>query len=303
MKRLVLGCVLGAFFASGAAAAADPGAGNVNGSGPDPSASVTTAAPTLDTTVDGVQFTVSGGNLNVTGDSSGSKVKLEESGGVWKATVDTTAPAVTAKVEPTTKVQIGGVTGSVDVNLGAGNDQLIMQNGTIGDHLTIRMGEGNDRATLSALTVGTYLHFEGNAGDDSLVSKDFLVTDPTFDFFSTIDMQDGADSVSLQNFHDQDLQITLGAGKDRLAMSGSAFLGGPFQRLRIDAGDDRDTLDLQGVKTSPLFVEVGGGVGDVVSTIKCKADTATFLDSGGSNGVLLQKKDSWGSIFVDPNFV
>lgn len=302
MKRMVLGCALVAFLAFSAASGADPGNGsNVNGGGPGPGAPVTTGAPTFDATINGVDFTVAGGNLTVTGDGSSSKVKLQQSGAVWQATVDTLG-AVLTKVQPSRNVPISGVTGSITVNMGGGDDQLIVQKGSVATNLTIRMQDGNDKTTLSKLTIGTFLHYEGNNGEDSLTAQNVTVTDPTFAFFSSIDTQDGADSVTLKNFQEQDLEITLGDEKDHLDISESTFLGGPFQRLRIDAGDDRDVVNLKKVKTGPLLVEMGPGVGDVLSTNRCTADTATFLDTGGSNGVLHQTKNNFGSITIDPNF-
>jgi len=280
-----------AVAASGTNAWADSGTGNTNGGGgsaPDP---LTTVAPTLSTTLDGVQFDVVGGNLMVTGDDSANDVTLKQSEGVWKATVGDDSTKLT------------GVTGSVTITLAGGDDQLVVQQGSIATNLTILMGDGDDTTTLSKLTIGTFLHFEGNSNDDSLKTTKVNVTDPTFAHFSTIDMQDGADRVNLDNFVDQDLQVTLGNGNDSLHLTNSHFLGGPFQRLRIDAGDGVDKLSLEKVATSPLFVDVGPGVRDVLSTFKCTADTATFVDTGGSDGVLHQKKNSFGSISIDPNFL
>ena len=96
------------------------------------------------------------------------------------------------------------------MNLGAGDDQLLVQKGSIANQLTILMGDGKDKTTLSKLMIGRYLHYEGNNGEDSLLAQNVTVTDPTFAFFSSIDTQDGADSVTLKNFQDRDLEITLG---------------------------------------------------------------------------------------------
>jgi hypothetical protein len=194
------------------------------------------------------------------------------------------------------------VTGSISINLNGGNDNLSVHDGSIPGHLTVMMGDGNDKAHLSDLQLGTFLHFEGGAGNDTLAVSSVHVTDETFAFFSTIDMQDGNDSVSINHFVDQDLEITLGAGNDTMSMMNSQLLGGPFQRLRIDAGDGSDAVSLNSVKTGPLYIEMGPGNNDSLIASQVTADTANILDTAGKKGSISGNSDHIGSQTIDPNF-
>ena len=194
------------------------------------------------------------------------------------------------------------VTGSITINMNGGNDNLIMQKGNVPGHLTILMGDGADVTTLTTLTIGTFLHFEGGNGNDTLAVSNVQVTDPTFGFFSSIDTQDGNDTVALNHFIDQDLEVTLGTGNDVLSIANSSYLGGPFQRLRIDAGDGTDVVALANVQTGPLTVDMGPGKKDTLTLAKVTADTGTFLDTDGSTGIISGSGDHIGTQTIDPNF-
>ncbi len=149
------------------------------------------------------------------------------------------------------------------------------------------------------MTIGTYLHFEGNSGDDTLNVHNVQVTDPTFAYFSSIDMQDGNDKATINHFVDQDLQLTMGAGNDHLAMVNSVFEGGPFQRLSVDTGDGSDTAMLKHDITGPLSVNVGLGKNSV-SVTKCTADAASFLNFG--TGGITGSGNDFGTESVAPGF-
>jgi hypothetical protein len=245
-----------------------------------------------------VTAAVAGGNLTITGDNSANILTLKElSGNRWQIT------GAGTKINGRTQTfTTAAVTGGVVISLNGGADSLVMTKGSIAAQLTILMGNGNDTATLSNLNVGRYLHFEGNSGNDVFVASNFKVSNPTFEFFSTIDMQDGNDTVALTNFFDQDLEVTLGRGNDTFAIDNSKFLGGPFQRLEIDAGDGTDVVSLVSVATVPLTIEMGPGKNDVLSLVKCTATTAALLDTGGTTGIISGVLNDFGSQFIDPNF-
>jgi hypothetical protein len=245
-----------------------------------------------------VTAAVAGGNLTITGDNSANIISLKElSGNRWQ--IIGAGTKINGKTQTFTTAP---VTGSVNIQLNNGADSLVVNNGSIAGQLFITMGNGNDSATLANLQIVNYLHFEGNSGNDVLAISNLRVSNPSFQFFSSIDMQDGNDAVAITNFFDQDLVVTLGNGNDTFSLDNSNFLGGPFQRLIIDAGDGTDVVSLVSVKTVPLTINVGPGKNDVLSLVNCTATTATLLDNGGTSGIISGSLNAFGSQFIDPNF-
>jgi hypothetical protein len=200
--------------------------------------------------------------------------------------------------------------GTLSIDGGAGNDSTNIKNSHVGKSLTLIGEDGNDATTLKNLTIGTFLHYEGDNGDendgfptsgggnDRLVINNVQVTDSTFAFFSSIDMQDGNDTATINKFVDQDLQLTMGAGNDKLSMTNSTFLGGPFQRLVVNTGDGNDAATLKNDATGPLTVNVGTGENSMNVT-QCTANTANLVGFGSLTGT--------GNAFantptVDPGF-
>jgi hypothetical protein len=243
-----------------------------------------------------VTAAVVGGNITITGDDTANILTLREIGttGKWQITGYKTSINGSAP-----KMVTGPVTSNISIDLNGGADGLTIQNGSVPGHLYILMGDGDDRTTLSNLEIGTYLHFEGNDGNDVLNVHNVQVTDPTFAYFSSIDMQDGNDTATIRHFTDQDLQLTMGAGNDHLSMANCAFLGGPFQRLQIDTGDGADTAMLKHDSTGPLSVNVGLGKNSV-NVSQCTADAASFLNFG-TGGITGQGND-FGTESVAPGF-
>ncbi|HTQ38418.1 MAG TPA: hypothetical protein VMJ32_05295 [Pirellulales bacterium] len=244
-----------------------------------------------------VVASVVGGNLTITGDDAANVVTLQEIGdtGQWQITLGQR----TWTDNHVQKFVTDTVTGNITVNLNGGADNLTIKGGSIPGHLTILMGDGDDSATLTNLQIGTFLHFEGGAGNDQLTVKNVHVSDPTFAYFSSIDMQDGNDRANIRNFTDQDLQLTMGAGNDHLTMTDCTFVGGPFQRLQIDTGDGNDTTTLKNDATGPLTVNTGTGKNDLKVT-DCTADSANFENSG--TGKLSGSGNTFGADTVAPGF-
>ncbi len=245
-----------------------------------------------------VTASVVSGNLLITGDNSANIITVQQNAnGNWQIT------GAATKINGSNKAFTAtGVTGAVSINLNGGNDSLTMVSGNVTNNLTILMGAGNDAAALANIQIGTFLHFEGGAGNDALAINNVHVSDPTFAHFSSIDMQDGNDTVAIHNFSDQDLEVTLGNGNDSFAMDNSDFLGGPFQRLRINAGAGTDAVALTSVKTAPLFIDMGPGKNDALSLVDCTADTAALLDTNGTSGFITGAGNDFGSQTIDPNF-
>jgi hypothetical protein len=244
-----------------------------------------------------VTAAVVGGNLTITGDNTANVVTMQEVGdtGQWKITLGERTWADNHVKSFVTDPVTGGIT----VDLGGGGDTLIVKNGSVAHNLTVMMGDGDDTTTLQNLDIGTFLHYEGGSGNDHLTVGNVHVSDPTFAFFSSIDMEDGNDTAKIHNFTDQDLELTTGSGNDHLTMTGCTFVGGPFQRLNIDTGDGNDTTTLKNDTTGPLSVDAGTGK-NAMHISDCTADSATLLNGG--TGSLSGSGNDFTTETVAPGF-
>src|SRR5262249_45596013 len=105
----------------------------------------------------------------------------------------------------------------------------------------------------------------------------------------TVTAGDGNDILSVVNVKSVDGTITLGGGNDVASFVNYRTTAD----ITMDAGDGRDVVVLNnvhaGTSASPasLSVEMGPGSRDVLSVVLSSADTATFSDTGGSNGILV----------------
>jgi hypothetical protein len=231
------------------------------------------------------------GNLTITGDSSSNVIALHQIGdtGQWRITGGIKT-SINGKLN---SMVTESVTGDITIDLNSGNDRLTVQDGYIPGSLTVKMGDGNDAAALANLEIGNYLHFEGNNGNDVLGVRNVAVADPTFSYYSSIDMGDGNDTTRVNNLSDQNLSLTTGSGVDHLKMANSTFLGGPTEGLHIQSGGGGDVTRLINDTTGPLTVSVGGGKHNILKVNGCTADTANFEELG--TGTISGKGNAFGA--------
>jgi hypothetical protein len=143
----------------------------------------------------------------------------------------------------------------VTIDLMGGNDSLVMYNMTVNGTLTIDMGAGND--VLSVVNVRENVATE-SAG------------------LATITLGSGNDVATIVNF------------------SSSADIA-------IDAGEGRDVVALNHVVAgtvgsgNTLSVEMGPGDFDSLAIAFCSADTGSFSDTGGSNGIIVGVLNHFGN--------
>jgi len=234
---------------------------------------------------------VTDGNLTVTGDDTANLLSMQEVGtsGQWKITGKKGTLVNGSPIFLTAPV-----TGDININLNGGDDGLTVSDGSIAGHLFITMGAGNDGTTVARVTVGTFLHYEGSVGNDKLTLNNVVVQDPTFSFFSSIDMHDGNDVVNIKGFTAPALAVSLGAGKDKLTIQASHFLGGPAPGLSIDAGEDTDKVILQAVDTGLLSVDMGLGNKDLLKVQQSKATSNDLTGGDGTGDTLIELKSTLG---------
>jgi len=145
---------------------------------------------------------------------------------------------------------------------------------------------------------GTSFTFDGVMGltIDELAGGNNHVTVVNTNFATTgsltIDMGAGNDILAVVNVKALDATITLGAGNDVASFVVVKTTAGDFT---LDADGGRDTVVLNtvraGTSTAPtnITVEMGPGSRDLLSVVLSSAATATFNDTGGTDGILAWK--------------
>src|SRR5579863_10413541 len=117
-----------------------------------------------------VASVVAGGNLLILGDSKANQIGIETtSGGALQITSLDGTTRINGSTSPFTP---SGVTGSVFVFLGAGNDVLQVGGGspatTIPHDLLIGLGNGNDSVSVATTSIGGNLDIFGGRGGDTI---------------------------------------------------------------------------------------------------------------------------------------
>ncbi len=181
------------------------------------------------------------------------------------------------------------------------------------NHVAIRQVSAN---TFVVTGIGTKINVNGqnfnsftfhNVTDvsiDLMGGNDTLaMANMTINGTLTIDMGSGNDVLSMVNVRENTLQsdglasITLGSGNDVAALvnvSSSADIS-------IDAGDGRDAVALNHVvagtvgSDNTLSVEMGPGDFDSLAIVFSSADFGNFSDTGGTNGIIVGVKNSFGN--------
>ena len=140
--------------------------------------------------------------------------------------------------------------GAVNVNAGAGNDQLhisdlsVSGSASTAGSVAINMGAGNDRLDLSNLSVGASstaggtINILGGTGNDNLN-------------LSGLNATGGAGLATLSS-----ININAGAGNDRVSLSESAA-----DQLFADLGVGNDVLNASGALAFTNAIQINGNVG------------------------------------------
>jgi hypothetical protein len=239
------------------------------------------------------------GNLTITGDAKANTIYIAEtSSGGWRI------QGLSTKINGHSKIFVTApVTGNVSVDMGDGDDQFFMQDGTVAGDVSVSMGAGKNTAALWNLDIAL-LHFDSGDLNDHLWIDNIVASDQG----SSIDTQAGKDTVTINHFTAPDLQISLGAGNDSLTLKNTLVSGGSSPQLQIDAGADRDSVSLSKVKTGDLEVEMGAGNKDSLSISQSAFDTGDLLDTAGTKGSISGTGNTGingqpiSSLTIDPNF-
>ncbi len=158
------------------------------------------------------------------------------------------------------------VRGNVSIQAGAGDDHVRVGGPRrdaadsteiatrIGGRLLVDLGSGNDRLLVTAAALGRGLDVDGGAGDD-----DVAITDSRSRGFVGIRTGAGEDRVVIEGTRAGLARIGTGAGADHVALVDSAFSG-----VSVHAGDGDDRVELAGIRARAAWFQGGMG-GDGLS--------------------------------------
>jgi hypothetical protein len=216
-----------------------------------------------------------GGNLTITGDAKSNTIYLAETAhGGWRI------QGLDTKVNGHGKTFVTApVTGNISVDMGSGNDQFFMQDGRVPGNLSVQMGNGKNSMTLWNLDIALLTFDSGDLNDHVWIEHVVAANSG-----SSINTQAGKDSVTIRDFRAPDMQISLGTGNDSLSIKSALLTGGASPQLDIDAGGDRDTVNLDKVTTDTVQIEMGAGDKDSLTISSSTFDVGDLLDSGGTRG-------------------
>src|SRR5688572_21494406 len=176
------------------------------------------------------------GYLTITGDAQGNEFTISKSGVTGNQIKITGQNGTTINKNRRGEVTLNGLTASVRVNTGAGNDIVRVDNSTLPGGLSIETGDGDDQIFLSAVETTGRLYVATGAGADLLNTSDGEIGLTT--------------------------EIHMGAGDDIVDLSGTSFVFRFFAGL--GAGDDIFLPGDSTFKREQRFVDGQGGSDRIV---------------------------------------
>lgn len=241
------------------------------------------------------------GNLIVSGEADGAVAIVGSANGNYSITDNgvevSSVSGVTRNVRVTLPTQDANDAVSIDlgensvrnlyVNLGSGDNELTVSNGTIQGATMIRAGGGDDSVSLAAdLNLANEANVWLGDGDNDLdvasqLSRSLTVkTGAGNDYFSmapgssiarnlNATLGDGDNFSVIDGAIGRNLSLTAGEGDDIVALSDLATVG---RDATISLGEGENTLDQAGTINEGLFVDTG------------KADDALALPSTSQIG-------------------
>jgi hypothetical protein len=215
-----------------------------------------------------------GGNLLVLGDSKANQIGIQSTlgGGLQISSLDGTT-TINGTAGPFTT---SGVTGSVYVFLGLGNDVVQVGGGTltttIPQNLLIALGGGNDTASVANTSIGGSLSIFGGRGGDT-VSVGSAATSSAVSVGGNVFLFGGFGNSTMAVFDaDVNGNLTLiGNGNDDHIQvgydAGLGIIGDESETGHVNVGGNLTITDLGSGCGFPLI-----GLGGALAGIACSAD-------------------------------
>ncbi|MDD4888536.1 MAG: Ig-like domain-containing protein [Phycisphaerae bacterium] len=231
------------------------------------------------------------GNLNIRGDAAANVIALDQSG-LTADQVRISGASGTTINNQADPIILSGVTGRVDIRMGAGADSVVMSNLGLPGNLSFDGQGGVNALTLNNVQVATSLTIHNGATitiANTTVGKDLMILPPAA----------GVESVALQSVEVQrNTKINSGKGADILTIDDSTFHGS----AKLSTGQGVDVIQIDGfgdpLGPPTLFdgpVRIGLGAGNdtlqvgVAGEIGHRAVFAdkAYFDGGAGRDILL----------------
>jgi hypothetical protein len=206
------------------------------------------------------------GNLDVRGDSADNRFSIAQTAAGAFTFTDLDLVTPTTFNGAAGPVTFTGVTGSLRIDLKAGDDEVQIEEGTsIAGNLDIRMGGGSDAVVIQAdffgtapIDVGGNLDVQTGQGDDTVLVDQFVSVTGS----ALIDTSDGADNVTISGLTTiaGNLAVRLGHQNDRLEAAIVDITGA----VTVNASLGDDTVDLFDILAASATIDTSDGADTVL---------------------------------------
>lgn len=215
------------------------------------------------------------GDLTLTGDARGNGVSV--TAGLTPGTIIVTGLGTTT-IDGQASVTLGGVTGNVTINLGQGDDVLLL-GGTdqldVARNLTINLGRGNDVLDLKNVTVAGKAAIAGAAGADSVT-----LADTAFSRNLHVNLGKGSNSLTLDHVTVNDkAKLEGGSDADAFQLVDSVFA----RSLVLNLGNGDNTLQLDTVNVTGKTTATAGKGADIIAVLDSVFGDRFKLSTGNGN--------------------
>jgi hypothetical protein len=178
-----------------------------------------------------------------------------------------------------------GITAGVRVDLGAGDDELVVEDAELPAALEILGGDGADHVTLDDCHVHGGTHIAGGGAGDTIV-----LGTTQFDGKLVVQSDSGDDVVSLDTVSiAQRTKLATGVGNDQISIVDSSLLASDVT-IMTAAGDDVLSLDGSSID-GRLHVALGDG-GDGMTTHATTCAERVRLNGGGGTDTTTDAGDN-----------
>jgi hypothetical protein len=237
--------------------------------------------------------TLDGGDVRIVAGPCANEVHIQPKGGSGNAEIVVPPGQSLNGVPGPARLDVT-FTGSVQIDLGGGDDKLYFERVSVSGDVTIDTGEGDDFVRLFDIDVGGDLDVTCGQGDDSLTTTALRVVGSM-----TCDFGAGNNNVALDANAGGDMTLTSGAGNDGVALyDGTSAMG----NVSIDVGDGDNAVRFKYGSGAGTDLEIFTGDGDdLVELLDCPpvGGSALIATHGGADRVVLEGGAIGGDLFID----
>ena len=213
-----------------------------------------------------VSLFVSDGNLRIVGDTASNDISIVQTAVGEFSIVGNAGESFRLDDVPVTgPVTLGGITKTITMQLGRGNDAVSvtgLADVVTASRLFVFSGPGADRVSVSSARIGGQLSISTGNGDSSADGDIVSITDVTVAGPLIVETGAGNDSVAIDGVTARRVGVNTSIGEDTVSIAATSAVS--FDSLLLSLGFGRDTLTI-GAGTLSLSKDrsrVVGGPGD-----------------------------------------